>query len=292
MSPNRLEYLAKAKTLVEALPWIKEMSGKTIVIKYGGAAMADPELRQRVADDIVLMKLVGAHPVVVHGGGPDITAFSDRLGIETHFKDGMRITPPESMEIVKMVLVGKVNKEIVNAINTHGSYAVGISGEDGGLVKGTPISKEFGRTALVDSVDTTLVDNLLKDDFIPVIATVAMGNDGHAVNVNADLVAGRLATALCAEKCIYLTDVDGIYRDFETDEDPISVLTVEQAEELLATQKLEGAFGGMTPKLSACIDAVKSGVNRAHILNGTIPHSLILEVYTDTGIGTMILEQP
>lgn len=290
MSPSKIGYPEKATTLVEALPWIKAMSGKTIVIKYGGAAMTDPEIRQRVADDIVLMKLVGAHPVVVHGGGPDITLLSDKLGIASHFKEGMRITPPESMEIVKMVLVGKVNKEIVNAINVHGSYAVGISGEDGGLVKGTPISKEFGRTAYVDSIDTTLVDNLLDDDFIPVIATVGMGSDGQAVNVNADLVAGRLATALSAEKCIYLTDVDGIYRDFEFDDEPISELTLSQAEALLVAQKSEGDFGGMTPKLSACIDAIKSGVKRAHILNGTIPHSLILEVYTDAGIGTMILE--
>ncbi len=279
------DLLAKATTLMEALPWIKDAWGKTVVIKYGGAAMTDPVLRDQVADDIVLMKLVGVNPVVVHGGGPEITSFMDRLGMPVEFYDGLRVTTPEAMDIVKMVLVGKVNKELVSAINSHGRYAVGLSGEDGNMVQATARDVKLGRVGDVTDIDTTVLDNLIEDGFIPVVATVAAGDDGGSFNVNADIVAGRLAAALSAEKCIFLTDVDGLYRDFSDKSSLISVLTPTQAEEMIAEDLLEG---GMVPKVGACLHAVRGGVRRAHILNGTVPHALLLEVYTDEGVGTMI----
>ncbi len=277
--------LAKAATLMEALPWIKEAWGRTVVIKYGGAAMTNPALRDQVADDIVLMKLVGVNPVVVHGGGPEITGFMDRLGMPVEFYDGLRVTTPEAMEIVKMVLVGKVNMDLVSAINSHGRYAVGLCGEDGNMVQATMRDERLGRVGEVVGIDTTVLDNLIEDGFIPVVATVAAGDDGGSFNVNADLVAGQLAAALQADKCIFLTDVDGLYEDFSDKSSLISALTAGQTEEMIVSDRLEG---GMVPKVAACLHAVRGGVRRAHILNGTIPHALLLEVYTDEGIGTMI----
>lgn len=279
------DLLNKAQTLMEALPWIKHAWGRTVVIKYGGAAMTDPGLRDQVAADIVLMKLVGVNPVVVHGGGPEITSFMDRLGLEVEFYDGLRVTTPEAMDIVKMVLVGKVNKELVSAINAHGRYAVGLSGEDGNMVIATARDERLGRVGEVVAVDTTVLENMIEDGFIPVVATVAAGDDGGSFNVNADLVAGKLAAALGADKCLFLTDVDGLYRDFSDKSSLISALTPEQAEEMIVSDELEG---GMVPKVAACVHALKGGVRRAHILNGTVPHALLLEVYTDEGIGTMI----
>lgn len=284
------DFHSKANTLMEALPWIKKAFGKIAVIKYGGAAMTDPELRKQVADDIVLMKLVGIHPVVVHGGGPEVTQLSEALGHSAQFIDGLRVTTPEVMDIVKMALVGKVNKDIVNAINFHGRYAVGISGEDGGLVTGVPISEAYGRTGRITAIDTTIVDKMLEDDFVPVIATVAIGEDGKSLNINADLVASQLAVALGADKCIYLTDVDGIYEDFSDKSSLISVMTAGEAAQLTSASD-STLGGGMIPKVRACVDAVRGGVRRAHILNGTIPHALLLEVYTDTGVGTMITDE-
>lgn len=275
----------KAATLMEALPWIKHAWGRTVVIKYGGAAMTDPVLRDKVAADIVLMKLVGVNPVVVHGGGPEITSFMDRLGMPVQFHDGLRVTSDEAMDVVKMVLVGKVNKELVSAINAHGRYAVGVSGEDGNTVTAAMRDERLGRVGDVTGVDTTVLDNLIEDGFIPVVATVAAGDDGGSFNVNADVVAGRIAGALGADKCIFLTDVDGLYRDFEDKSSLISALTPQAAKEMVSAGKLEG---GMVPKVSACVTALEAGVRRAHILNGTMPHALLLEVYTDEGIGTMI----
>lgn len=281
--------LAKASTLMEALPWIKHAWGRTVVVKYGGAAMTDPELRDHVAADIVLMKLVGVNPVVVHGGGPEISSFMERLGMEVQFHDGLRVTTDEAMDVVKMVLVGKVNKELVSAINAHGRYAVGMSGEDGNTVTATAKDVRLGRVGEVTEIDTTVLENLIEDGFIPVVATVAAGDDGGSFNVNADLVAGRLAAALHADKCIFLTDVDGLYRDFSDKSSLISALTPEEAEEMIVSDRLEG---GMVPKVAACVHALRGGVRRSHILNGTIPHALLLEVYTDEGIGTMIAADP
>lgn len=280
--------LAKAATLMEALPWIKHAWGRTVVIKYGGAAMTDSALRDAVAADIVLMKLVGVNPVVVHGGGPEITSFMERLGMPVRFHQGLRVTTDEAMDVVKMVLVGKVNKELVSAINSHGRYAVGMSGEDGNTVVATALDPELGRVGEVTEIDTTVLANLIEDGFIPVVATVAAGDDGGSFNVNADLVAGRLAAALGADKCIFLTDVDGLYRDFSDKGSLISALSAVEAEEMIMADELEG---GMVPKVAACVHALRGGVRRAHILNGTVPHALLLEVYTDEGVGTMITHE-
>jgi acetylglutamate kinase len=279
------DLLAKAETLTEALPYIKRTNGRTVVIKYGGAAMTDPELRAHVASDIVLMKLVGVNPVVVHGGGPEITSYMNRLDLPVEFYDGLRVTSDEAMEVVKMVLVGKVNPELVAAINVHGRLAVGVSGDDGNLVRAEQRDPRLGRVGEVTRIDTTVIDNLIEDGFIPVVATVAAGEDGGSFNVNADLVAAKLAEALQADKVIFLTDVDGLYADFSDKGSLISALTPEEAEEMIVSDTLEG---GMVPKVAACVHALRSGVRRAHILNGTVPHALLLEVYTDEGVGTMI----
>lgn len=279
------DLFSKAETLTEALPWIKRMYGKTVVVKYGGAAMTDSSLREGVASDLVLMKLVGLNPVVVHGGGPEISTYMNRLGLPVEFHDGLRVTTDEAMEVVKMVLVGKVNKEIVSAINAHGRLAVGLSGEDGNLVVASAKDAKLGRVGEIIEIDTTVVDNLIEDGYIPVIATVAAGDDGGSFNVNADLVAGRLAAALGAEKVIFLTDVDGLYADFSDKSSLISALTPLAAEEMVMADELEG---GMVPKVGACVVALNGGVNRAHILNGTVPRALLLEVFTDEGVGTMI----
>jgi acetylglutamate kinase len=286
MKPELIaELLAKAGTLMEALPWIKRTYGGTVVIKYGGAAMTDPLLRDSVAADIVLMKLVGINPVIVHGGGPEITNYMQRLGMPIEFYQGLRVTDAAAMEIVKMVLVGKVNKELVSAINQHGRLAVGIAGDDGNLIKAKQLDERLGRVGEITCIDTTVVENLIEDGFIPVIATVAAGDDGGSYNINADLVAGEIASALGAEKVIFLTDVDGLYADFADKESLISALSLGEAERMVADDALST---GMIPKVGACIHALRAGVPRAHILNGITPHALLLEVYTDAGVGTMI----
>ena len=281
------ELLLKAATLTEALPWIKSLYGSTVVIKYGGAAMTDPVLRDQVAADVVLMKLVGMNPVVVHGGGPEITRFMDRLGMEVRFHQGLRVTSDEAMEVVKMVLVGKVNKELVAAVNAHGRLAVGVAGDDGMTIVAKQKDPELGRVGEVTDIDTTVIDNLIEDGFIPIVATVAAGEDGGSFNINADTVAGDLAASLKAAKVIFLTDVDGLYRDFEDKSSLISLLSLAQAEEMIASDQLAS---GMIPKVAGCARALRGGVERAHILNGTIEHALLLEVYTDEGVGTMITD--
>jgi acetylglutamate kinase len=278
------DLLLKARTLTEALPYIKRTWGKTVVIKYGGAAMTDPALRESVASDVVLMKLVGINPVIVHGGGPDITGYMERLGLPVRFVDGLRVTDDAAMEVVKMVLVGKVNKELVAAINEHGRLAVGIAGDDANLIAAKQVSPELGRVGEVTAIDTTVVDNLIDDGFVPVIASVG-GGEGGSFNINADAVAVEVAAALGSEKVIFLTDVDGIYRDFDDKTSLISALSLDEARTLAASPDLSK---GMIPKVQACIAALDAGVERAHILNGTVPHALLLEVYTDAGVGTMI----
>ena len=279
------EMLDKAAILMESLPWIKRAWGSTVVIKYGGAAMTDESLRHSVAADIVLMKLVGMNPVIVHGGGPEITSYMERLGMPVEFVDGLRVTTDEAMELVRMVLVGKVNGDLVSAINAHGRLAVGIAGDDGNLIRATQRDERLGRVGEVSHVDTTVVTKLVEDGFIPVIASVAAGEDGGSYNINADLVAGEIAGALGAGKVIFLTDVDGLYADFADKESLIRALTLDEAEGMLADGVLAS---GMIPKVGACIRALRRGVDRAFILNGTIPHALLLEVYTDEGVGTMI----
>lgn len=275
----------KAAILMESLPWIKRAWGNTVVIKYGGAAMTDEALRHSVAADIVLMKLVGINPVIVHGGGPEITAYMKRLDMPVEFVEGLRVTSDEAMELVKMVLVGKVNGELVSAINAHGRLAVGIAGDDGNLIRAAQKDPRLGRVGTVTTIDTTVVTNLIEDGFIPVIASVGAGEDGGSFNINADMVAGEIAAALGAGKVIFLTDVDGLYRDFDDKTSLISELSLAQAEEMLADGSLAS---GMIPKVGACMEALRQGVERAFILNGTIPHALLLEIYTDEGVGTMI----
>jgi acetylglutamate kinase len=231
------------------------------------------------------MKLVGMNPVIVHGGGPEITAYMERLGMPVEFVDGLRVTSEEAMEVVKMVLVGKVNKEIVAAINQHGRLAVGIAGDDANLIRATAKDERLGRVGEVTRIDTTVITNLIEDGFVPVIASVGAGDDGGSFNINADLVAGEIAAALGAEKVIFLTDVDGLYSDFEDKGSLISALSLDEAEEMIAEGRLAA---GMIPKVGACALALRRGVERAHILNGTIPHALLLEVYTNAGVGTMI----
>ncbi|MCE5191218.1 MAG: acetylglutamate kinase [Actinomycetia bacterium] len=279
------ELLTKAATLTEALPWIKRTWGRVVVIKYGGSAMTDPALRASVAEDIVLMKLVGVNPVIVHGGGPDITAYMERLGMPVEFWQGLRVTDDAAMEVVKMVLVGKNNKELVSEINLHGRLAVGISGDDARLITARQMDPRLGRVGEVTAIDTTVVTDLVEDGFIPVIASVGSGDDGGSFNINADLVAGALAAALHAEKVVFLTDVDGLYRDFSDKDSLISALSLAEAEESIANDRLAT---GMLPKVAACILALHGGVERAHILNGTIAHAILLEIFTDAGVGTMI----
>ncbi len=279
------EMFDKAAILMESLPWIKRAWGRTVVIKYGGAAMTDEVLRHSVAADVVLMKLVGINPVIVHGGGPEITRYMRRLEMPVEFVDGLRVTTPEAMELVRMVLVGKVNGDLVSAINAHGRLAVGISGDDGNLIRATQKDPRLGRVGDVTAVDTAVVTNLIEDGFVPVIASVGAGDDGGSFNINADLVAGEIAAALGAEKVIFLTDVDGLYADFSDEGSLISALTLNEASSMIDRGELAS---GMIPKVGACVHALRQGVSRAHILNGTIPHALLLEVYTDEGIGTMI----
>ncbi|MDR2196529.1 MAG: acetylglutamate kinase [Coriobacteriales bacterium] len=278
--------LIKAEVLIEALPWIKAATGKTVVIKYGGAAMVDEDLRADVMSDIVLMKIIGLKPIIVHGGGREISELSERLGLPVAFREGMRVTPPEVMDLVKMVLIGKINQELVAQLNRHGHLAVGLNGADGHIVKARQVSPELGQVGEVTHIDTTLLRDLIAGDYIPVIASVAVGEDEVSYNVNADLVAGEIAAAIGAHKVIFLTDVDGLYRDFADKASLISRLSLSQTRTVLASGELTK---GMLPKLTACVTALAAGVGRAHILNGTIPHALLLEVFTNEGVGTMIM---
>ena len=281
-----IEVLEKAHVLAEAMPYIREFSGKTVVIKYGGHAMEDPALADLFAQDVVLMRLVGMNPVVVHGGGPQISDLMRRLGKEPEFVDGLRVTDAESVDIVRMALVGKVNREIVAALNQHGSLAVGLSGEDAGLIKVEMRDERLGFVGDVTSIDASIVQKLCNEELIPVIATVGVDELGQAYNINADTVAGAIALALQAEKLVYLTDVHGVYADYPDESSLVTGIDSAGLEDLLAAGK---ADGGMIPKLESCLAALRGGVRRAHILDGRIPHALLLEFFTREGIGTMVL---
>jgi acetylglutamate kinase len=275
----------KAIVLAEALPYIREFSGKTVVIKYGGHAMNDPDLADLFATDVVLMRLVGMNPVVVHGGGPQITDLMRRLGKEPEFVDGRRVTDAETVDIVRMTLVGKVNREIVASVNRHGSYAVGLSGEDAGLIRVDQRDPALGFVGDVRHIDPTIVLRLLREELIPVIATVGVDDDGNAYNVNADSVAGAVAEALDAEKLVYLTDVAGVYGDWPDETSLISRTDVQGMEQLIAGGKVSE---GMIPKLESCVSALRAGVRSAHVLDGRLPHALLLEFFTREGVGTMV----
>jgi acetylglutamate kinase len=273
-------------TLLEALPYIREFHGKTIVIKYGGAAMEDPALREEFARDVVLLKYVGLNPIVVHGGGPEITAYMERLGMPVEFVGGLRVSSAETVEVAKMVLVGKVNKDIVLRLNRHGQPAVGLCGDDGLLFRVSrqagPGGEDVGFVGQIDRVDVDVLNHIAQD-YIPVVASIGADREGASYNVNADEAAGAVARAMGAYKVMFLTDVDGWLRD---PADPGSVISEAGADEVEAA--LDGIAGGMRPKLKACLDAIYGGVTFAHIVDGRVPHSLLLELFTDAGIGTKI----
>jgi acetylglutamate kinase len=286
MTPQRRteEGIASVETLLEALPYIREFHGRTVVIKYGGAAMRDEALREDFATDVVLLKYVGLNPVIVHGGGPDITNYMERLGMEVRFVEGVRVSDPETVEIAKMVLLGKVNSDIVMRLNRHGQPAVGLSGEDGDLFHIRPHAKadELGFVGEIARVQVDVL-NHIAEDYIPVIASVGVDAEGNSYNVNADTAAGEVAAALGAYKAIFLTDVAGWLADPSDESSLNSRATVDEVDAALVR-----IAGGMRPKLAACVNAVRGGAGSAHIIDGRRSHSLLLELFTDAGIGTMV----
>ena len=280
------EHLKNAQFLIEILPYIQRWRGKIVVVKYGGNAMADNNVSMHFAEDIVLMKQVGLLPVVVHGGGPQIGDLMEKLGKKSEFRDGLRVTDAETLDIARMVLVGKVNRDIVGAINVHGPHAVGVSGEDGGLITAAARNPELGFVGDVSSINPTLLVKLISEGLIPVMSTIGADATGQAYNINADTVAGAVAEALKAEKIVYLTDVAGLYEDFDDETSLIRRATISELQEKIDSGLLSG---GMIPKIEACVRAVRNGVSSAHLLDGRVPHVSLLELFTDLGIGTMIV---
>lgn len=289
--------LERAHVLVEALPYIKEFYGKTIVIKFGGHAMINEELKQAVALDCVLMKYVGMNPIIVHGGGPEISQMLDRIGKESTFINGLRVTDAETMDVVEMVLVGRVNKSLVNTINQKGGKSIGLSGKDGQLIQAIPyvltsqdkegntITHDLGFVGKVEKINPSIIETVVEESYIPVIAPIGVDKNGKSYNINADLVAGEIAAALGAGKMILLTDIKGVLRDRDKEDSLISLIKVDETDDLIQ----EGIIaGGMIPKIQCCVQAIKAGVNKAHIIDGRIPHSPLLEVFTDQGVGTMV----
>jgi acetylglutamate kinase len=273
--------------LSEALPYIQQFAGRTVVVKYGGAAMKDSTLKDKVIRDIVFLSCVGLRPIVVHGGGPEINSWLDKLGIEPQFKNGLRVTDAATMDVVEMVLVGRVNKEIVSLINRAGGSAVGLCGKDGNLIKARPDGREgIGFVGEVTSMDVKILESLSSNRYIPVVSSVAADEMGQAYNINADTVAGELAAALGAEKLILLTDTAGILKDYKDPSTIIYKLDIQEARELIANGVVGG---GMIPKVNCCVRSLAQGVRAAHIIDGRIPHALLLEIFTDTGIGSMIV---
>jgi acetylglutamate kinase len=277
----------KVQVLSEALPYIQQFTGRTIVIKYGGAAMKDSTLKDKVMRDIVFMACVGIRPVVVHGGGPEINTWLDKLGIEPQFKNGLRVTDAATMDVVEMVLVGRVNKEIVSLINTAGGKAVGLCGMDANLIKARPQGAEdIGFVGEVTSVDTKILETLVNNGYIPIVSSVAADETGQAYNINADTVAGEIAAALGAEKLILLTDTAGILKDYKDLSTLIPKLDIQEARKLIESGIVSG---GMIPKVTCCVRSLAQGVRAAHIVDGRLPHALLLETFTDSGIGSMIV---
>jgi acetylglutamate kinase len=289
---EKLSLVEKASILTEALPWLETYAGKTVVIKYGGNAMIDEDLKRAFAQDIVFMKRCGVHPVVVHGGGPQISSMLNRLGIPSEFKGGLRVTTPEAMEIVRMVLVGQVGRDLVGLINQQSALAVGMSGEDGGLftatkkpaiVDGQPV--DIGLVGDVTKVRTDAINGLIQAGHIPVVASIAPDANGVVHNVNADTAAAALAVGLQADRMVVLTDVEGLYADWPNSTDVIKELPASQLRELLPTLE-----SGMVPKMEACLNAVEGGLTRATVIDGRVPHALLLEIFTNSGIGTMVTQ--
>ena len=288
---RRASALAKAAVLTETLPWLEQFRGATVVVKYGGNAMTDDALKQAFAEDVVFLRQVGLRPVVVHGGGPQISAMLERLGVTTEFRGGYRVTTPETMDVVRMVLTGQVQREIVGLINVHGAFAVGMSGEDAHLFTAERRDvlvdgklTDLGLVGEVVQVEPAFVQGLLSDGLIPVVSSVARAVDGSVYNVNADTAAAALAVALGAEKLVVLTDVEGLYADWPASDEVISELTAESLRALLPSLS-----SGMIPKMEACLRAVDGGVAKAHVLDGRVPHALLLEVFTSEGVGTQVI---
>lgn len=280
-----VDAMTTAEVLIEALPFIRAFWGRTIVVKYGGNAMTDPALAESFAADIVLLHSVGIRVVVVHGGGPQIGELLDRLGIESEFRDGLRVTDAATLDVARMVLVGKVNRDIVATINTHGPLAVGLSGEDGGLITASHRDPALGFVGDVAEVNPAIVESLLAQDLIPVVSTIGADAQGQSYNINADTVAGALAGALGAAKVIYLTDIAGLLRDVD---DPASLIASTTPAEIAGFIADGVLSGGMIPKVEACLEAIDAGVPAAHMLDGRVPHVVLLELFTRTGVGTMI----
>ncbi len=277
----------RASVLVEALPYIQRFHGAVVVVKFGGHAMTDPDLSRTFAQDVVLLRSIGLKPVVVHGGGPQIGSLLERLGKTSEFRDGLRVTDAETLDVARMVLVGKVGRDIVGAINVHGAQAVGLSGEDGGLITAAPRHESLGFVGDVVSIQPGIVNRLLSEEMIPVVSTIGSDGKGQAYNINADTVAGALAGSLGAEKVVYLTDVPGLLTDIDDPSSIVARSNVADLEEMIENGTISG---GMIPKVRACIEAVESGAKTAHMLDGRIPHVLLLELFTDAGIGTMVVK--
>lgn len=298
MSPKTItqrhpELLAKANTLIEALPWLAEYAGQTVVIKYGGNAMTDESLKRAFAEDVVFLRRVGVRPVVVHGGGPQISSMLDRLNISSEFRGGLRVTTPEAMDVVRMVLVGQVGRELVNLINQHGPFAVGMSGEDGGLFtaqrRGLIVGDEeidLGLVGDVLSVDPSSLNDLIDAGRIPVVATVAPDAHGQVHNINGDTAAAALAVALDARRLVMLTNVAGVYANYPDEESIITQIATDEVRELLPSLD-----AGMIPKMEACLSAVEGGVASATVIDGRVPHCLLLEIFTNEGVGTMVTNE-
>ena len=282
------KYLEKAAVLVEALPYIQRFNRKIIVVKYGGSAMVDEQLKHQVIQDVVLLKLVGFKPIIVHGGGKEISRWVNKVGMEPHFVNGLRVTDEPTMEIAEMVL-GRVNKSLVSMVEELGVKAVGISGKDGGLLKVKKKyadGKDIGYVGEITDVDPNILYDLMEKDFLPIICPVGLDDEFNTYNINADDAACAIARAVGANKLAFLTDIEGLYRDFEDKSSLISEITVKEAKELIAGGTIGG---GMLPKLSNCIDAIEAGVSRVHIIDGRIPHSILMEIFSDRGVGTAIL---
>ncbi len=279
------ELIKKAGILIEARPYIQKLHNKTVVIKYGGNAMINEDLKHSVMEDVTLLKYVGIHPVVVHGGGPDITAALKSFQIESKFLNGLRVTDAETMRVAQMVLVGKTNKEVVSLINQNGGKAVGVCGIDGCMIECEPLNEELGFVGKITGINQKLLQNLANDEFIPVIAPIGVDKNGQSYNINADTVAGCVASAIGAEKLIFLTDISGVQ---DKDGNTIYEMTAGKAAQLIEDGTITG---GMIPKVRGCIEAAMQGVNRVHIIDGRILHSILLEIFTDTGIGTMFTRE-
>lgn len=277
--------IERAEIICEALPYIRKYSGKTLVIKYGGNAMNDAAVTTTILQDVAALKIVGVNPILVHGGGPEINKLLSRLGIKPQFKNGMRVTDAATMEVAQMILCGKINKNIVGELNSMGVKAIGLCGKDSQLIKAEKLDSDLGYVGKITEINSKLLDILARDEFIPVIASIATDEQGNSYNVNADVAAAAIGAAMHAEKLMFLSDIDGIMADKDDSQSLIDRITVAELKKMMDSGAISG---GMLPKAASCIDAIERGINSVFVLNGTLPHSILLELFTDSGVGTMI----